>query len=200
MKILAFLFAALLSISTFANTTIWIGGDGDFSDPTHWDSGVPGSGDTAYVNNGSTVTISDNEQVDTLIISMGSTVQAEVPESSLVANRIQVGPPSVDDPGTFIQEGGAVVYTTTLDIGREGTYIINDTSLLDASTISSPGGDSEAQIFIYDGTVNDGIFLGSLTVVIYDGTLRTTDGPERFTDGVETLDQFGGTVVYNWGD
>ena len=49
--------AALMLAAAFAPAaaqTLWQGGTGGWTDPGNWDSGVPGAGDDATVDNGGT--------------------------------------------------------------------------------------------------------------------------------------------------
>jgi hypothetical protein len=120
----------------------WVGGDGAFNDPAHWTGGVPNevpeSGDTAVFNGGNhTVTISDGQQVDALLLQNGATVtfvgtgllkagQTTLSASSLIvqgdASQFEsTTTMTLTGASSLATSGGAIVFVgQTLDLGAVG--------------------------------------------------------------------------------
>ena len=74
-RMASIMFAALAAFSGLAAETAWIGGaSGDWHDAANWSAGIPGSQDMAYITTPATVTVSQDAEVKTLVVTAPAVV------------------------------------------------------------------------------------------------------------------------------
>ncbi|MCI0365145.1 MAG: hypothetical protein L0Y44_11465 [Phycisphaerales bacterium] len=105
--------------------------------PNNWSPvGVPGNGDSATIQNGHTIAVTDSEAITTLVVS--GTGQLEIESGGVL--RVTGSSPSVSvapASGLAVLDGGRLVIETTMTLSGDGSVQVQDGGVLELNTESS---------------------------------------------------------------
>lgn len=194
--------AALMLAAAFAPAaaqTLWQGGTGGWTDPGNWDSGVPGAGDDATVDNGGTAQIdAPGAEASTLILGdRDSGGLAIGPGGTLTADTLAVGDRLGGDGTLTLQGPGAEAVATQMHLGGrgEGTLRLDGGAALDTgfTVLGSDLGSQGVATVTGPGT----LWINTLLFVGLDGTgdLRVEQGGEVHSHAALTIGSGFGTGV-----
>jgi fibronectin-binding autotransporter adhesin len=194
-------------------TAYWTDGTGSWSNTANWSTGtVPTSGDSVYVNNGGTATITGSSACSDLTLGQDSTNSGTVQMigGSITPNNTTIG---YSGTGTLKQSGGTFTAYYYLYLGYSagsaGTYNLSGSGKLKTSQISGYQIDYGEYVgYFGTGTFNQtGGTNGNSYEELYvgygqgsNGTYNLNSGTVSFTaiavgnQGVANFNQSGGSV------
>ncbi len=191
---------------------VWSGGsgggtDGNWETATDWTpNGIPGAGDTAIINNDSTITIPNAETIDTLIINTSAATFADGGAGSLTAtasatlgggcnaNDVDLTLPAVTlaaDTVITMTSGTLTITGTvdgdfdlTLDAGATGSLSLTGSfgTTIDNLTIQADAGNANTLTLPAIDIDND------LTITMADAASITQSGAFDVSGGTTTID------------
>ncbi|HSB66795.1 MAG TPA: hypothetical protein VLD65_09460, partial [Anaerolineales bacterium] len=174
----------LTSQTALAATCTWTGGSGNWNEPAHWSCGyVPDEGDDAVISNGSTVTVTADDDVGSLILSSGL---------------VSMNAGTTLSASTYTMSGGTLTGAGTLTAGTinwsDGTMAGSGVTTA-TSEVNFTG---SSQIYLYDRTFNNaGAATWDRTASMYFNPAGTTFNNQA--SATFTVVNTGGTVVYGQG-
>ena len=198
-----YLIAALLLAPAVArpSTISWIGADGNFSDPAHWDAGrVPGSGglpgilDVALINTLSPVSVTYDltDSFAELSIGLSGAGLGQFNTLSIASTGLTVGLEQIGALGAAAvnQSGGFNTSKTELRLGQGAS---------DLGSYTLTGGSLSVNQVLYLGNAGSGVFSQSGGTNTVSGGLQigfaSTANGSYLLNGTGSLTVFGGENI-----
>jgi autotransporter-associated beta strand protein len=168
---------------------------GDWSNPSNWSGGEPGSNTSTFVDNGGTVTVTQSGAVcASLSIGSSGTLQMTGGDLTMEAGSLTVGDLGA---GTFMQSGGTTKVNwwglyLGYNAGCSGTYILTGTGQLSSPEEWIGSTASAIALFQQSGGTNTTEYLSigpTARYVLNGGTLQIT-GSTSTAGGFSNQGQF----------